>query len=514
MIAPVSTRSRQPGAWRLAALCAPIGLVAAAPALAQQQTLKVTPSIRLTETITDNAGLRRDGQGQSDWITQISPGVSIDARGSRVTGALSVSANANHYANGSLADSTNMALSGKGKITAWENRLYVDLTGSVTRMATSVFGARPADSVTGANQTQVSVFNVSPYFTTRFGETGSVQLRYTLGVSDSGSSAMARSTAQTWMLDASDPRMTGFLGWGFNLLDRTNDNAASSRVLKQQTARFTGMAQVAPDFMLRAIVGSESNNYRISNRSSSIYGMGADWTPTPRTRVTATVEDRFFGTGYSLSADHRSSRMAYRIGYSKDASTTSGAMLGALSLYDLLMLQYTARYPDFAERDAYVRQLIESQAPGMGNVIVGAQSVLTNSTFLDKRLQIGATYVGPRDSLGLVLFQSERDSLVDRDYAVGNDLQTGSQLRTTGASLTFSHRVTEQTNFNASLTSTRSRNQGSLTQSSDSRLLTAGLTSRLTPKATGSLNARRNEGSATTGDYSENALIGSLAIQF
>ena len=153
MIAPVSTRSRQPGAWRLAALCAPIGLVAAAPALAQQQTLKVTPSIRLTETITDNAGLRRDGQGQSDWITQISPGVSIDARGSRVTGALSVSANANHYANGSLADSTNMALSGKGKITAWENRLYVDLTGSVTRMATSVFGARPADSVTGANQT-------------------------------------------------------------------------------------------------------------------------------------------------------------------------------------------------------------------------------------------------------------------------------------------------------------------------------------------------------------------------
>lgn len=138
----------------------------------------------------------------------------------------------------------------------------------------------------------------------------------------------------------------------------------------------------------------------------------------------------------------------------------------------------TARYPDFAERDAYVRQLIESQAPGMGNVIVGAQSVLTNSTFLDKRLQIGATYVGPRDSLGLVLRQSERDSLVDRDYAVGNDLQTGSQLRTTGASLTFSHRVTEQTNFNASLTSTRSRNQGSLTQSSDSRPSTAGLTSR------------------------------------
>jgi uncharacterized protein (PEP-CTERM system associated) len=81
-----------------------------------------------------------------------------------------------------------------------ENRLYVDLNGSVSRMATSVFGARPADTVTGINQTQVSVFNISPYFTTRFGNTGSVQLRYTQGVSDSGSTAMAKTTAQSWAL--------------------------------------------------------------------------------------------------------------------------------------------------------------------------------------------------------------------------------------------------------------------------------------------------------------------------
>ena len=37
---------------------------------------------------------------------------------------------------------------------------------------------------------------------------------------------------------------------------------------------------------------------------------------------------------------------------------------------------------------------------------------------------------------------------------------------------------------------------------------------RLTPKATGMLNARRNEGSYSTSDYTENAVIGSLAIQF
>ena len=517
MIAPVSSRSRQPGAWRLAALCTPLGLVVVSPVLAQQQTLRVVPSVRLTETITDNVGLRRDGEGKSDWITQITPGVSIDARGARVTGLLSVSANANHYGNGSRPDSTNMALSGRGKVTAWENRLYVDLTGSVSRMASSAFAARPADSVTGVNQTQVSVFNVSPYFTTRFGNTGSVQLRYSLGLSDSSSSAMSRSTSQTWSLNASDPRMTGFLGWGFSLLDQTTDNSVSSRQLKRQTARLTGMAQAMPDLMLRAIVGSESNNYRTTNRSSSIYGLGADWTPTPRTRVNATVEERFFGTGYSVSASHRSSRMAYRISYAKDASTTSGAMLSALSIYDYFYQQLMLD-PQFAdlpelERAVAVRQFIA--ALGLDNMPDLPETVLTNTTFLSKRLQVGVTYVGQRNSLGLAVFQSERDSLVDRDYTIStNDLQVGSQLRTTGATLTLSHRLTPQTSLNASISSSRSRNEGTVNQSSESRILTAGLTSRVAPKATATLNARHNEGSATTGDYSENAVIGSLAIQF
>ncbi|MEN9428157.1 MAG: hypothetical protein RLZZ220_2506, partial [Pseudomonadota bacterium] len=253
--------------------------------------------------------------------------------------------------------------------------------------------------------------------------------------------------------------------------------------------------------------------YRISNQSSSIYGAGADWTPTPRTRVAATVEDRFFGTGYTLAADHRSSQMVYRASFSKDATTTSNSMLSPLSYADFffepLMRQYASLYPNVAEREAFVRQLLASMPQGQVY-----QPVLTNATYLDKRLQVGATYLGQRNSLGLVVFQSLRDSLVERDFAVSNDLQAGSQLRTTGATLTLSHQVTGLTNLNASFSSTRSRNEGLVSQSSDSRLLTVGVSSRLTPKATGMLNARRNEGSYSTSDYTENAVIGSLAIQF
>ena len=513
MRAPASGRSR-PDAWRLAALCAPLGLMVASPVLAQQQTLRVAPFVRLTETITDNARLLNDREAKSDWITQISPGVSVEARGSRVSGALSMSANANHYGNKTSPDATHLALNGSGKVTAWENHLYVDLFGSISRMGGSLFDARPADSVTGSNQTQLSVFNISPYLTGRFGSTGSVQLRYTMGISDTDSAAMSKNTSQSWSFNASDPRMTGFLGWGFSFMDRTSDSSGSVRQLKQQTSRFTGMAQAMPDLMLRLIVGAESNNYRASNQNSTIYGVGADWTPTLRTRVSATVEDRFFGTGYLLSADHRSSQMAYLISYKKDASTTSGSVLDAMTLYDLLMFQYTSRYPNVSEREAFVRQLIASQAPGQADRVLAAQSVLTNTTFLDDRLQVGVTYSAPRSSIGLMVFQSTRDNLVDRDYAVSNDLHAGSQLRSTGAALNLSHQLSALTTLNASFSSTRSRNEGSVNQSSNSRALIAGLSSRLTPKASGTLNIRRNEGRASTGDFSENAVVGSLAIQF
>lgn len=514
MRAPASGRSRQSDAWRLAVLCAPLGLMAASPVLAQQQTVRLASFVRLTETITDNVGLRSDRDAKSDWITQISPGVSLEARGSRVNGTLAMSLNANHYGNGTSAGSSSLALNGTGNVTVWENRFYVDLVGSVSRMGSSLFDPRPADSVTGTNQTQVSVFNVSPYFTTRFGSTGSAQLRYMMGVSDAGSAAMSRNTTQTWSLNASDPRMTGFLGWGFNFMDRTSDSSGTSRQLKQQTTRLTGMAQAMPDLMLRLIAGAESNNYRASNQNSSIYGFGADWTPTPRTRVSATVEDRFFGTGYSVSADHRSSQMAYRISYGKDASSTSNAMLSALTLYDLLMLQYSSRFPNTAEREAFVRQLIATQAPGQTDRILAAQTVLTDATFLDERLQLGATYSGQRNSLSLMAFMSDRESLVDRNYAVGNDLQYGSQLRTTGLTGVATHQLTGLTSLNVSLTTTRSRNEGSVNQSVRSRVLIAGLTTSLAPKTTAMLSARRNQGTANVGDYTENAVFGNVSFQF
>jgi uncharacterized protein (PEP-CTERM system associated) len=77
------------------------------------------PSVRFTETITDNAGLRNAGEDEDGLDHPDQPGLSVDARGARVTGSFSASVNAIHYGNGTSADSTNLAFNGKGNIMAW-----------------------------------------------------------------------------------------------------------------------------------------------------------------------------------------------------------------------------------------------------------------------------------------------------------------------------------------------------------------------------------------------------------
>lgn len=519
---------RPAGRWRAVAILFPIGLplgFAGNQALAQEQTFRVVPSIRLTETVSDNVGLSAaggrqssgSGGSESDWITMLSPSVLMEARGARLQGNLNLGVNSSWYANDSSRNQNMLSVQGSGKVEAWEKRAFIDLRGSISRELLSVLGPRPADQVTGAsNQAEVRNFSVSPYVVGRFSDSGSMELRYTSNLTESDNAAVSRSVRQVWSASATDPQVTGRLGWAFNFSDTqlTTDNA---RDTKQQVARFTGLVRVDPQVQLRLIVGSEANNLNsIDTRRSTVSGIGVDWTPSPITRMAATWEDRFFGPGYMLSAEHRSARSAYRFSFSKDVNSISQSLVGGVTLYDLLMLQYTSAYPDVSVRDAFVRNLMATQAPGMGNPLVGLQAVLTNGLFLDRRAQFGMTLSGVRNSVSLTVYRSERTSLMDRSYALTGDFSSGTTVTDLGGGLAVNHKLTPSTTATLNVNASRSRNDNTAngTQLDNrTRTFATGLTTSFSPKLNGSLMIRNNRGSGTT-DYKENAVVGSVSLLF
>jgi len=510
--------SRQFRPRHLALLCASLGLVAT-PTFAQQQTVKLESSLRVTETLTDNAGLGQGGAGKTDWITQINPALRLMAKGSRVNGNLSVGVSSAFYANDSAPQSNHLMLGGTGQVNLVDNRAYVDVFGSISRQAASAFGPRGADTVTGtSNQAEVRTFGVSPYLRGRLGSTGSLELRYALTQTESDSSVLSKTQSETWTLNASDSRASALLGWGLNIRDSRTEGADRGAV-NQRSGRLTGFVNLDPQFILRLIGGAESNNFGSSTnlggsntQNTTIYGVGADWKPTPRTTVSGTVEDRFFGTGYMLNASHQTGRAAFTGSLTKNVSSTNQTMLGAVSLYDLLMLQYSVKYPDINERSAVVRQLIETNAAGQGGVIVGAQSVLANGFFLDRRFQLGMTISGVRNTVSLIAFTSERETLTERVALTGN-AAAGQNVKTTGGTVTISHSLSPLTSANAAYSSILSQSSDRSFAASRTNIVSAGLSTRFSPKTSGSFSIRSNKGSGSF-SYSENAVVGAVAIQF
>lgn len=482
----------------------------------QQSGFVVTSGVNLTETVTNNVNLDSSKSGGTDWITQIAPSIKASSDSGRIKGSVQVGLVSSLYGNDSSLNRNDMTLNGKVSVEAWENHGYVDLLGTVSREVVSVFGARPSDSVTGSNnQASVKSFTIAPNLRGSFGATGSANVRYALSTTQTGADNVNNSSNQTLLVNLSDPAFSGKLGWGVNG-QQSVTQTENQRDVKQQTVRFTGSMLVDPQVSVRLILGRESNTYSsASNTSSTIKGVGADWSPSPLTRISGTLEDRIFGTGYNFSINNETGRFAFKLLASRDTSSMSSSLYSGLSLYDLLMAAYASTYPNPTVRDTEVRRIIATQYGGRGNAIVGAQPVLTNSVFVDRRFQLGVSLIGVRNSVVFSAYRSKRNSLTERDFAIGSDLENGKQVDDEGASLGFSHQLTPVTSANVALSVSHSKSDdGSNTNlSSRSRLISGGLSTRFTSKTSGSLLARTNKGSGSR-DYTENALVGTIGITF
>lgn len=497
--------------WCMAILSASMGSIGFA-----QQT-QITPSVVVSETITDNVALRSASAAESDMVTLIRPSIFVSRKGGVVEGSLQAMLNGAYYANGGKANKGYLTLRGTGRIEAWENHGFVDLSASISQEALSAFGSQSADNITGTgNQGDARNFLFSPYLTGRFGSTGKADLRYTYNETEISNSTLQNMQRNAVSANLSDPRAFGMAGWSMALLD-SQSKTTNRRDLKTQSIRATGLLQVDPQLLLRAIVGSEANNYRSDEVSrSTIIGVGADWTISPLTKLSGLWEDRFFGPGYLFSGQHRSGRVLFTGSYSKDVSSTSQSLRGntLVNTFDFLMSAMESLYPDEAERTTQVRNYIASnQLPEKFGI---SQAVLSNGTFLDHRLRVGISITGERDSLLFSGYRSERRSLTDSSFSLGGDFERTDKITQTGGSAIFSHRLTPITSANIGVVMTRSQRDStgtSVVQSSRSRILTAALTTKFTPNASGSLTIRNNRGEGTT-SYTENAVIGAISLRF
>jgi uncharacterized protein (PEP-CTERM system associated) len=517
VITPIATPSAQnlPGAATVSNLGTQRESASDEPTTARAWT--IVPRIGLTETLSDNINLDSTDQ-QSGLISQLSPGVRINARTARLKMFFDYQLDAIAYSTGNNSSQVQNFLKTFGTLEAIDNWLFLDFGGQITQQVINQFGQQSSSNIyyTG-NTTETSTFFLSPFIRGQLGGSADYFLRYNTSVTNSKDSSLSDVTISQWLGQIKGNTRFQNLNW---TIDGSQQDTDYSQGRNYNDSRIRALLnyRLFPEFRLSGSGGYESNNYQsLDNEGNSTYGAGFNWTPTERTQASGFWEHRFFGTGHNVLLSHRFPLSSIRYTDTRDVAliptdfTTSG--LG--TVYDQYFQIFGSLIPDPVNRDAYVRNLL-TQA-GVSPDAQAVNNYLANRPQVQRNQQLSLVLFGSRNAITFIASRRDSQPLTLAPNGLEGIASEADRVTQQGYALGFSHRLTPLTGLN--VLASRQKNKSGLTNEIDTTLTTyqIGVSTRLGARTVGALNARHQDFSGsdlTTTPYKENALIASVTMVF
>ncbi|MFT3960029.1 TIGR03016 family PEP-CTERM system-associated outer membrane protein [Propionivibrio sp.] len=478
---------------------------------------QITPSITVNETATDNVGLI-DKNRESDWITDIAPGININGRGDRLKLSFDYRLHGLYYANDSSRNNIQNSLNALGSLEVLENLFFIDANATISQQNLSAFGGSTNTSVNindSGNTTETRTYRISPYFKGILGSSTEYLLRYDLGKtsSDEGNAF----STQTRQLTGRLAGTAGFswLGWSLDANRQKNDfdqgrDTTSNLVRGMLTYRYS------PQLRVSLIGGRESNDYvSVDEKSHTIKGGGFEWAPTERTLLSAFREDRFFGNSDNISFTHRTARTAWKYIQTKDTQTSNDRISGTVGTYfSLLDSMFSSAIPDPVARAAFVNAMLLSSGLSPNAALQGG--FLTTGVTLQERKELSLALLGARNTVTFAATRSETQDVSNgtgSGWFLGTDFSTLNNVKQTGASVNWSHKLSGLSSLSGSVSRLQSKGTGDSPLKTDETMYTVNFVTQLGPKTNAGLSARRIEVDGTT-NYTENALTGTFSHRF
>ncbi|MFC0136143.1 TIGR03016 family PEP-CTERM system-associated outer membrane protein [Massilia eurypsychrophila] len=503
-------------------MAAPAALLAMLWAPHAGAEIKVTPAVDLRATYSDNVSLTSDELARGQFVTELSPSVAIVSNTPRLK--LHARAAVHMYAySGERVSGTNSSsrdLSADARANLIDELLYFDGNATIGQRSVSAFGPQSGNGYSDAKRDEVRTWRASPYLRRRFGNLASAEARYTRDSVQTSNAAFGNSTSNTAAVTLASGPTFRTVGWGFQASRQEIDDSlrGDSRV---DTSALNLRLRVTNEFSLKASGGYDRYDYdgEGGETAGSSRSVGFIWTPSLRTSIDASIGKRFYGDSYSLSALHRSRNTTWNITYNDAVTTAREQFLlpAPITTFSILERLFIATYPDPVERrlavEAYMR------ATGVPIVQGQATNVLTNRFLLQKTLQASVGLIGSRSSAILSFNATERTALspqrADSALLPPSLPSLNDDLRTVGATLAATYRLSPRSNVNASLGKTRTE---SLTTgfTGDQSLMSLALTRQFQRSIRGIVEVRHQRGTAAIpggNEYRENSISASLSYQ-
>jgi len=495
-----------------------VGVLCLLPQLAWSQSevgggpsISVVPRISASEHYTNNVSLQNTG-GQSEFVTQISPGISINSRAGRIKGSFDYSLNQLFYANNTSARRSQNSLSTAGTIEVVDNWAFVDFSGNISQQAVSAFGTQsPNASAINGNSTETSVYTLSPYLRGRLGTFADYTARYSWSTTRAGIATLADAKSNEASF-AVNGVTSGPLGWNAEASSRAFAYSAGRTVLEDRL-KASVTYSFSPQVNVFLSGARESNNYTTTGKEAhGSTGAGLNWAISENSKLLAQLERRSFGHSHSLSFNHRTARTAWRFTDSQDVAASpvqSGStVLGSLS--DLLYGQFASIETDPFKRSQLVNQFMRNNGFSSDAKVIG--NFLAASASLQRRQEASFALLGIRDTVTFSLTRGTNSRLGNFVTAL-DDFSSSSIVRQTGASIAYAHRLTPDAALN--MVVARQNTSGAVgVQSNSLRSFDVSLSGRLGRQVNASIGARRVFFDSVISPYAETAVVGTVSMQF
>lgn len=518
------------------------------PALAWAGDWKITPRITLSEVYSDNPDLVSSSQAKSDWITEITPGISIQREGGRMKVQADYRMTGLVYASDSSRNDIYHGLDGKAFAELVQDWFYVDATARISQQLregassgdTGVVGVGGVGGIGGGvggggqvgisginNTSQVGAYSISPYLKRRLGSFATVEARVAFDdvISDDSQTSDGRKTR--YRLSAVSGNLYYPLTWSASY-DKSETNNSDSDDTGDDRASLNARYALSKKFGLLARASLEKNDftgvdedeedyktyglgvfytpsrrfsadvyYNHSNNNGNFVSGSATLNPTLHTSLKASTSQRSFGRTYGLNLSHRTRQSNWTLNYQEDLTDTKQQFLDyAGTLY--------------AHSCAGAIIYSNSPIPPAGcNAVPGLNINLVNQSQTDE------TYTSKILS-GAVTYTRRRSTFLLSTYLNKRDYQsTGGDEKTYGLQGSWNLKTSPRTTFTLSggMSKEESSNGG---DGDDLWNLGLAVTHQFDSKVSANVGLRHQQRSSDQpGDsYKENAVAARLNVSF
>lgn len=472
----------------------------------------VVPTFGANATLTNNVNLSATDK-ESDLILGLSPGIQIGGQSGRLRGYLNYALTGNFYASHSESSSFTNALAAAGTAEVVDNWLFVDANASISQQYISPFGTQsPVSSLNNDNRTEVRTVSVAPHMRGQIAGQVNYVGRAFYSFTDSGTSQADDSTVWGALLGFDSTTRWSRLSWGLDFTYREAKFGNRRNQFDQLNVLSLNYA-ITPELRVSLRGNVETSNLTtLDNETTSGWGGGVRWTPSPRTNFIAEYDQRVFGNSHLLSLDYRTPRTVWAVSNRQGLSTGqfNSGRGNPNSPFNMLFAAFSAIEPDPVKRAQLVNNFLRANGIDPNSSL--NTGYLPDQVVLERRQDASVSWLGQRDTAMLNLYQTQSEGVRAASLNPSDPFSGGNSLRWRGGSLTWSHRLTPRDTLNVSGSGQRTT-EGSGLQETTLWVGMAMWSNQLAERIALSLSARYQKQTGTT-TYDEAALLATVNMTF